>query len=379
MADNLKPYDPNKGFISFRLNPDAIKEEALNLIPWPVGTVAREMYRNPDGSIVETAKQVGRETPVLGSLLSGEYSDAAKEAFLLGMPVKNTKALNKLKPGTEFGLVQGYGDRMILAKEPGARKTKAFGINEETGKLERYTAYDGEHFGSPTVNRQELDEFIKNSNKLHSMKNDISFNPNKTPVGVANSDLGYPIRELDGEVFDGVQSITFDDDFTGPLGHKYEDFSEIQRIINRAETAKPRRNEQVKWVVDKDPYTGELTDGGYVSNVRLYNPNTNKYRIIGSNTPINLPDAHPVDIPDKNIHVRDMKLLKNELEAQRNANSMFGRYSDDFIELDMSNPAKYVDDYHNAYQMYKNALYGPYYQDILNPTNQRYGINRDDW
>ena len=95
MADNLKPYDPNKGFISFRLNPDAIKEEALNLIPWPVGTIAREMYRNPDGSIVETAKQVGRETPVLGSLLSGEYSDAAKEAFLLGMPVNNGSSLSR--------------------------------------------------------------------------------------------------------------------------------------------------------------------------------------------------------------------------------------------------------------------------------------------
>ena len=74
-----------------------------------------------------------------------------------------------------------------------------------------------------------------------------------------------------------------------------------------------------------------------------------------------------------------MKLLKNELEAQRNANSMFSRYSDDIIDLDMSNPDKYIDDYHNAYQMYKNALYGPYYQDILNPTNQRYGINRDEW
>ena len=102
MADNLKPYDPNKWFISFRLNPDAIKEEALNLIPWPVGTIAREMYRDPDGSIVETAKQVGRETPVLGSLLSGEYSDAAKEAFLLGVPMRGSssaakEALNKYK------------------------------------------------------------------------------------------------------------------------------------------------------------------------------------------------------------------------------------------------------------------------------------------
>ena len=34
MADNLKPYDPNKGFISFRLNPDAIKEELKALIPY---------------------------------------------------------------------------------------------------------------------------------------------------------------------------------------------------------------------------------------------------------------------------------------------------------------------------------------------------------
>lgn len=27
MADKLKPYDPNKGFISFRLDPDAVKED----------------------------------------------------------------------------------------------------------------------------------------------------------------------------------------------------------------------------------------------------------------------------------------------------------------------------------------------------------------
>lgn len=84
------PKEYKFGPISMRLDPDKIKEEALNMVPWPVGTIAREMYYNPDGSIVETAKQVGRETPVLGSLLSGEYSDAAKEAFLLGLPVNNS-------------------------------------------------------------------------------------------------------------------------------------------------------------------------------------------------------------------------------------------------------------------------------------------------
>ena len=34
MADNLKPYDPNIGFISFRLNPDAIIDELGNQIPY---------------------------------------------------------------------------------------------------------------------------------------------------------------------------------------------------------------------------------------------------------------------------------------------------------------------------------------------------------
>lgn len=117
MADSLKPYDPNKGFISFRLNPDAVKEEALNLIPWPVGTVAREMYRNPDGSIVETAKQVGRETPILGALLSGEYSDAAKEALLLGAPApKARNALNKFKDNKEW---YNYDQRLYYKNNKG--------------------------------------------------------------------------------------------------------------------------------------------------------------------------------------------------------------------------------------------------------------------
>lgn len=34
MADKLKPYDPNKGFISFKLNPDAINGPFLeDIIP----------------------------------------------------------------------------------------------------------------------------------------------------------------------------------------------------------------------------------------------------------------------------------------------------------------------------------------------------------
>lgn len=91
------PKEYKFGPISFRLDPDAIKEEALNLVPWPVGTIAREMYHNPDGSIVETAKQVGRETPIIGSILSGEPTDALKEAILIGMPT--TKSRVKMPNG----------------------------------------------------------------------------------------------------------------------------------------------------------------------------------------------------------------------------------------------------------------------------------------
>lgn len=98
------PKEYKFGPISFRLDPDAIKEEALNMVPWPVGTIAREMYHNPDGSIVETAKQVGRETPIIGSILAGEPTDALKEAILMGMPVKAKKGYVTMPNGKKIKL-----------------------------------------------------------------------------------------------------------------------------------------------------------------------------------------------------------------------------------------------------------------------------------
>lgn len=102
MADNIKPYDHNKGFISFRLNPDAIKEALMEQVPY--NRTLRNIYNNPEGDIRETAKIAASETPFLGSLLSGDYGDAAKEAILLGFPIKaKTRAeINKLSPNTKF-------------------------------------------------------------------------------------------------------------------------------------------------------------------------------------------------------------------------------------------------------------------------------------
>lgn len=192
MADNLKPYDPNKGFISFRLNPDAIKEEALNLIPWPVGTIAREMHRNPDGSIVETAKQVGRETPVLGSLLSGEYSDAAKEAFLLGMPVnmgansplsRSPKIKKEIAKNPNREYFNYGGDLYYKDKVNG----KDYYINQYDKKdklpfIDYYETFEGKNTGVYKYkdNKQVLDDL----NVSERVYDDLEPVPNPPPGGL---------------------------------------------------------------------------------------------------------------------------------------------------------------------------------------------------
>ena len=91
----MEPYNPNKSFIRFRLNPDAIKEELLSFIPY--NRTLRHIYNNPDGDIRETANVASSETPILGSLLAGEPTDAVKDAVLLGSPVKYKELRTKVK------------------------------------------------------------------------------------------------------------------------------------------------------------------------------------------------------------------------------------------------------------------------------------------
>lgn len=102
MADNLKPYDPNKGFISFRLNPEAIKEELKALIPYY--NTLKFYHDNPDAPISETAQIAAQETPFIGSLLRGDYGNAAQEAILMGMPVKAKKGYVKMPNGKKIKL-----------------------------------------------------------------------------------------------------------------------------------------------------------------------------------------------------------------------------------------------------------------------------------
>lgn len=85
------PQEYKYGPISFRLNPDAIKEQLWGLIPY--NQTLRHIHNNPEGDISETLKIAARETPILGSILAGEPSDAVKEAVLIAVPgPKSSKA-----------------------------------------------------------------------------------------------------------------------------------------------------------------------------------------------------------------------------------------------------------------------------------------------
>ena len=71
----------DKSFIEFRLDPDNIKEELSQLIPYY--ETLKYYHENPDAPISETAKVALNETPFIGSLLRGEPVNAAKEAFIV--------------------------------------------------------------------------------------------------------------------------------------------------------------------------------------------------------------------------------------------------------------------------------------------------------
>jgi len=380
MADNLKPYDPNKGFISFRLNPEAIKEELISFIPY--NRTLRYFHDNPEAPISETAKVAASETPILGSLLAGEPTNAIKEAFLLGMPVKSTKALNKINPNSEIGLATGYGNDMFLVKSPGSRKTKAYNIDEETGNIVRNKAYDGEiiDVSRGITDLAGFNQMINNSNKLNELRNKLSFGPYKTPVGEVNADVGVPRFTTE---INGKPRLIFES--SGPIGKKYTDYNEIQDRIDKASKAKLRKNEEIKWLLHRDRDTDRLSSGR-VNDVVIYNKNTGKFRDIGSNTPLNPQgfstwdsDVIFKDIPDKNIHARDMKDLQSDINV-RNVGGDFTRYPEDFIEFNTRDPEKYQIDYDNLYNQYYNALYGPYYQDIIKPSVGYNGYKRDsDW
>ena len=334
MADNLKPYDPNKGFISFRLNPDAIKEEALNLIPWPVGTIAREMYRNPDGSAIETVKQ--------------EYSDAAKEAILFGAPIKAPaakKQLSKFKPGTEF---KDNGNNYVIAKEPGGRKAKEYYLDEDgmtySGMSHSIAKYNSIKHKPMSIT--ELEKSIDNTNAMFEKAPSIE---RKNPVAIANSDIGKPSESM-GEY--GIARY-YEQPYYNPLGRRIDAYNRMNELYDEVSKVKPRKGEQVMLNVPTTEYTP-------MENVILYKPKTNQYRIPGFNEYYNAvaKETPTRPVPDKNVFDYDKKLLQDEIN-QRNQRVDF---EDDVIPY--KSAKQYYEDYRDAYNAYLDALNGPFLEDI---------------
>jgi hypothetical protein len=195
MADNLKPYDPNKGFISFRLNPDALKEALIEQVPY--NRTLRHIYNNPDGDIRETAKVAASETPILGSLLSGEPTDAIKEAFLLGTPsgfigrgkspkVKKDVAKN---PNRDYFNYRGE----LYYKD----KDKYVNAYDKTDKLkvkDYHKDIEGKNTGAYKYN--DYKEVLNDIDASEKVAKEIESNPNKLGLKDRSVDLHNSERDI---------------------------------------------------------------------------------------------------------------------------------------------------------------------------------------
>lgn len=139
----MEPYNPNKSFIQFRLNPDAINEELIYFIPY--NRTLRHIYNNPDGYISETANVAASETPILGSLLAGEPTDAVKEAILLAAPGSPRYKNGKIKP--DYKASKEINDRI---------HKQYFGTDAyDAGRREAFDPFDVNHYIEDGVLTQE--------------------------------------------------------------------------------------------------------------------------------------------------------------------------------------------------------------------------------
>jgi hypothetical protein len=361
MADNLKPYNPNKGFISFRLNPDALKEEALNLIPWPVGTIAREMHRNPDGSIVETAKQVGRETPVLGSLLAGEPVDAAKEAVLFGFPVKapaKSKArINKLPSDTQFKFGTGlFSTDRAYSPSTGKSWRLIRGGDGQLRPIEDLN-YNPNNFvvdKSPSYNAAQVNEFIDNSNALEKLNKNgkLEFDKRKfeelNPYELDRLDDPKFTNTIEGKLLKEGKDVY--DQYYKPIDHSLNSRVETR---NEANSVSKFLNEDESLIIDRyDNLYIKDNQGRYWRFDVDQSGNLDKWRANKKEVGMTKPYSDPTLDADLN----QFKAKAKEYNAKWQNEDTFMN----FKEAD-----DWFNDVDNASDAYYNSIHGPFYEDIL--------------
>lgn len=356
MADNLKPYDPNKGFISFRLNPDAIKEELISFVPY--NRTLRHIYNNPEGDIRETAKVAASETPILGSLLSGEYSDAAKEAFLMGLPIKAPsslkKEINKLPKTTEF---RQEGSNTIRAYDPKSGDSWRVLLDMTgNGRIIPDYSYNTANFRAnrnPTYNAAQVNGFIDQSNNLHKLNKDHRLETRPEIIGnpydldrlskdpqFANSIEGKLLQEGDDLAY------LYNNGDGGP--------NTLRNRVNNYETAQsitPNLKKTEQLYVDDYNNLYIKSRGKYY----LFSADLNTGRILDKQ--LDKPhNPRPYSDPTLNSDLRDWNTKVKLYNAKYGA-------EDNFINFKDAN--KWYDDVYNAREEYLNSMHGPYFEDIM--------------
>ena len=361
MADNLKPYDPNKGFISFRLNPDAIKEALIEQVPY--NRTLRHIYNNPEGDIRETAKVAASETPILGSLLAGEPVDAAKEAFLFGLPIKAPakfkKEISKLPKTTQF---RQEGETTVRAYDPKSRDSWRVLLDMDgNGKVIKDNNYNPANFTSrkaPTYNASQVNEFIDQSNNLHKLNknNRLNFETNR-------------FEELNPYDFDRLDDPKFTSTIEGKLLKEGDELStrysggdirvpNLERRLNRQAVANlvtPNLKKGESLYTDQ---RGNLFIRDKKGTYWWFNNDPNG-KIIERGTwqPVN---PAPYSDPMLNKELKDW---------QADVKLYNAKYGDEDSFINFKDSHKWQDDVYNARDAYYNSIYGPFYEDIM-------GLNR---
>ena len=408
MADNIKPYNPNKGFISFRLNPEAIKEALIEQVPY--NRTLRHIYNNPEGDIRETANVAASETPILGSLLAGEPVDAAKEAILLGVPVgpNYKQGINDLaNKGYEFRISKGH----TLGDEPTQTEGEIYAYKRNSkGKIvdskiikpaetnrnrfdtdkPEYNDYfetktespgyyawyrDKQHYTD--VNGQQLNKLIDQSNTAHDL---VPRYADKDPYMESNSDMVNVTYRHDPLNL-GESNTTVN----GPLAYKLKEMNMIDRVINNIEEANKhkKRGEQVvlrneDWMNRLNKHPHNYYHRKEDPQVRLYSQRSGMLRRPGTNQNYAMLEGTADEwvynpVIDRNMFDTDLKALKAEVR-NRNMLTDFDPYKVEVDYESFRNRPSFSDpypniDYNNALeqasQEYRDALNGPFLEDLL--------------
>lgn len=360
MADNLKPYDPNKGFISFRLNPDAIKEALIEQVPY--NRTLRHIYNNPEGDIRETAKVAAYETPVLGSLLAGEPSDAAKEAFLFSMPIKapaKSKArINKLPSDTQFKFNLGqYSHNRAYSPSTGKNWRLIRGGDGQLRPIEDYY-YNPNNFivdKSPSYNAAQVNEFIDRSNDLHKLNKNgrLEFDKQQwqeiNPYELDRVDDPKFTKTIEGKLLKEGKDLY--DQYYTPIDHSLNSRVETR---NEANSVSKLLNDDEHLIIDNYDNLYIKDDAGKYWRFDVDQAgNLDRWRANKKD----VGKTKPYSDPTLDTDLNQFKAKAKEYNAK-------WQNEDTFINF--KEPNKWFGEVENASDAYYNSINGPFIEDLLN-------------